>query len=73
MRNNRLEKDRQMYAKNIGRLYGWGSNTAIGMIFDLTFDGSQWHYRYFSIDSGKVFNAPARLWDVEVKWLTPEK
>ena len=73
MRNNRVEKDRQIYAKNLGRLYGWGNNNGIGMIFDLTFDGSQWHYRYFSLDSGNVFAAPARLWGGDVKWLTPVK
>ena len=75
MRNNRLENHttRREYAKNLGRLYGWGNTNAIGMIFDLTFDGTIWHYRYFSLDSGNTFSAPARLWDKDVKWLTPEK
>jgi hypothetical protein len=71
-----MKENKQELARNIGRLYTWTDNPVVedvGLIFDLTYDGYEYHYRYLSLQSGRVYVSPVRYWNTHVIWLTPQR
>ena len=63
--------------QNVGRLFTYvNAPDALSMIATLHMsDDGAFYYAYYSLDTGKLYNAPCHMFSAEhdVKWLTPVK
>lgn len=64
--------------QNVGRLFTYSNANALCMISGLLLhEHGDYYYSYYSLESGKSFNAPCHLFGAgyrgDVIWLTPVK